>query len=58
MDIQLKHIVDAIRALEVAEHALTSSDPEERGRAGAQCCIAKIRLETAIGHNAVSVLEH
>jgi len=59
MEIQLKHIVAAIKALDNADRILSSAaTPAEMGRASAQCLIARSYLEVAIASETVSILEH
>jgi hypothetical protein len=55
MNLDLKYIVDAIKALNAANVALMEGTPEQRGSARADCILAAIALEVRIGRVVVDV---
>lgn len=57
MEIELKYVVQAIKALHEAKAALKSGTPEQRGWAAGHCISAAIDLEVRIGDTPVELTE-
>jgi hypothetical protein len=55
MQLDLKYIVDAIKALNAAHEAIRSGTPDQRGAVAAQCIVAAIALEVRIAHTPVQI---
>lgn len=56
MQIDLKHILQALAALREAEHALMYGSDADRGIAAAHCVSAWISIEVRLGCASVDVL--
>jgi hypothetical protein len=55
MQLDLQHIISAIKALHAAAEAISSGTPEQRGAAAAHCVIAASALEVRIAHAPVQI---
>jgi hypothetical protein len=57
MTIDLKYLIEAIKALNEARYALADGSPEQRGSARAHCTISAINLEAILRDVPVTIRE-